>query len=122
MLPRDAKMGTTVEHVKLLRDDITTTNAQNLRDALKETNKVSDDRAMRLEARMSSLESSLSKVVALLEGGARGGLGGRGGVAIGPGGSGSGSGSGVGRERGRSTSNSSMVSGSRPQASHASGE
>ena len=38
MLPRDAKMGTTVEHVKLLRDDITTTNAQNLRDALKETN------------------------------------------------------------------------------------
>lgn len=62
-------MGTTVEHVKQLRDDITTTTAQSFRDTFRESDKVSEDRAARLEARMSSLELHLAKIAALLENG-----------------------------------------------------
>lgn len=69
VLPRDAKMGTTVEHVKQLRDDITITTAQSFRDSFRESDKVSEDRAARLEARMSSLEMHLAKMTALLENG-----------------------------------------------------
>lgn len=69
VLPRDAKMGTTVEHVKQLRDDITTTTAQSFRETFRESDKVSEDRAARLEARMSSLEMHLAKIAALLDNG-----------------------------------------------------
>lgn len=62
-------MGTTVEHVKQLRDDITSTTAQSFRDTFRESDKVSEDRAARLEARMSSLEMHLAKIAALLENG-----------------------------------------------------
>lgn len=60
-------MGTTVEHVKQLRDDITSTTAFNLRESLLEVAKLTDERSMRLEARMSSLEINLSKIVHMLE-------------------------------------------------------
>eukprot|EP00903_Cladosiphon_okamuranus_P009603 g9141.t1 len=69
VLPRDVKMGTTVEHVKQLRDDITTTTAQSFRETFRESDKVSEDRAARLEARMSSLEMHLAKIAVLLENG-----------------------------------------------------
>lgn len=88
VLPRDAKMGTTVEHVKQLRDDITTTTAQSFRETFRESDKVSEDRSARLEARMSSLEMHLAKISALLENGSNTYGGGRGGV----GGNGNGSG------------------------------
>lgn len=60
VLPRDAKIGATVEHVKQLRDDITTTTVQNIQDSLKDALQPTEDR-------MTSLEDKLSKVMRLLE-------------------------------------------------------
>lgn len=89
-------MGTTVEHVKQLRDDITLTTANSFRESFRESGKMVDDRAARLEARMSSLEIHLAKIAALLENGNTYNAGG---------GSGSGSGSGITTARATSSSN-----------------
>lgn len=104
VLPRDAKMGTTVEHVKQLRDDITTTTAQSFRDTFLESDKVSEDRAARLEARMGSLEVHLAKITALLENGNTYGAG-----RVGGAGTSSGSGSGMTARTSTSTSNGSAT-------------
>lgn len=97
-------MGTTVEHVKQLRDDITITTANSFRESFRESGKMADDRAARLEARMSSLEIHLAKIAALLENGNAYNAGG---------GSGSGSGSGSGIATARATSSSNNTSGYR---------
>lgn len=99
VLPRDAKLGTTVEHVKQLRDDITSTTANSFKESMKDATKQADDRALRLEARMGSLEITLSKIRLMLESAQVQG--------------------GVARERGAgSASNESTVSGSRSTGSH----
>lgn len=61
-------MATTVEHVKQLRDDITVSTQQSIRDTFRDSEKVADDRAARLEMRMNSLETHLAKITAMLEG------------------------------------------------------
>lgn len=122
VLPRDAKMGTTVEHVKQLRDDITTTTAQSFRDTFRESDKISEDRAARLEARMSSLEMHLAKIAASLANGNTYSTGR--GVGVG-----TGSGSGAATRTATSTSNGSATTTSNHRStnsqlmgSHRSGE
>lgn len=56
VLPRDAKLGTTVEHVKQLRDDIASTTSQTLKDHSRAAQKTAEERATRIEARLSALE------------------------------------------------------------------
>ncbi|CAM9514524.1 unnamed protein product [Pylaiella littoralis] len=68
VLLRNAKMATTVEHVKQLRDDITIATQQSIRDTFVDSEKIADDRAARLESRMDSLENHLAKIAALLGG------------------------------------------------------
>lgn len=58
VLPRDTKLGTTVVHVKQLRDDITSTTDQALKDSWRSTHKAAEERAARIEARLNSLEVS----------------------------------------------------------------
>lgn len=53
-------MGATVEHIKQLRDDITTTTTQNMKDSLKDALKPTEDR-------MRSLEDKLSQITRLLQ-------------------------------------------------------
>lgn len=60
VLPRDAKIGATVEHVKQLRDDITTTTSQNMKDSLTDALKPTEDR-------ISCLEDKISQIMLLLE-------------------------------------------------------
>lgn len=67
VLPRDAKTGTTVEHVKQLRDDITSTTAQTFRDTIGEADQLAQERAARLETRLTALEANVAKIKTLLE-------------------------------------------------------
>lgn len=53
-------MGATVEHVKQLRDDITTTTTQNMKDSMKDALKPTEDR-------LRCLEDKLSQITRLLE-------------------------------------------------------
>lgn len=124
VLPRDAKMGTTVEHVKQLRDDITSTTAQSFRDTLRETGKTTEDRAARLETRMSSIEMQLAKIAGLLENGNTyyaGGGSGRG-VRVGSSSSNSNSGNGVTTARVSSAPPSNGVNSNAGSSSYRTGE
>lgn len=102
VLLRNAKMATTVEHVKQLRDDITISTQQSIHETFRDSDKIAGDRAARLETRMNSLETHLARISAMLEGSGGTypppGAGLPGSVAVA--GSGSGSGSGGNRSSG----------------------